>query len=83
MFDRAPHSEITTAPTAASASQNPTYPPDKKPNNGTVSDIDPSRAEMGDSDIDPKARDRDEGVTIDAVWGRIDANGPNYRNLGW
>jgi len=84
-----PHSEITSAPVPPPrpSSGGNTYPPEKK---------DSSRAEMGlasnvndpertgdmetDSGLDPKARD---GVTVDAVWGRIDANGPNYRNLGW
>jgi hypothetical protein len=82
-----PHSEITSAPPPLPSSGANTYPPEKK---------DSSRAEMGlasnvndpertgdmetDSGLDPKARD---GVTVDAVWGRIDANGPNYRNLGW
>jgi hypothetical protein len=22
-------------------------------------------------------------VTVDAVWGDVGADGPNYRNLGW
>ena len=85
IFDRTsqphphPDSEITSAP-ATSSYPTTTYPQDKKP--------DSSRAEMGIADeandsgsgFDPKARD---GEVIDAVWGRIDANGPNYRNLGW
>ena len=74
-----PDSEITSAPPPSSYPPT-TYPQDKKP--------DSSRAEMGIADeandsgsgFDPKARD---GEVIDAVWGRIDANGPNYRNLGW
>lgn len=91
----ATQSEITSAPPPAqssSAADMNTYPPDKKP--GT----DASQAEMGmglsganDTDsgfasaADPKhtqGRGTD-GVVVDAVWGRIDENGPNYRNLGW
>jgi hypothetical protein len=81
MFERnQAHSEITSAPHPIPSTQ--TYPTEKK--DGM------SAAEMGvratDTDsasayVDPKgARD---GEVIDAVWGRIDANGPNYRNLGW
>lgn len=85
--------EITSAPTSAPADGSTTYPPDiKNKNHGVTS----SAAEMGlsgpglgEDDTDsgfgsnPKAHDRDTGVVVDAVWGRIDENGPNYRNLGW
>lgn len=33
------------------------------------------------SDIDGKVPKTD--VTVDAVWGDVGADGPNYRNLGW
>ena len=34
------------------------------------------------TETDPKNAKRD-GVVVDAVWGEIRADGPNYRNLGW
>jgi hypothetical protein len=33
------------------------------------------------SDVDVKVPKTD--VTVDAVWGDVGADGPNYRNLGW
>ena len=33
-------------------------------------------------EVDESGKPRDNRV-VDAVWGVIDENGPNYRNLGW
>ena len=33
--------------------------------------------------IDVEKQPGDKEVTVDAVWGTMDGNGPNYRNLGW
>jgi hypothetical protein len=33
-------------------------------------------------EVDDLAKPRDNRV-VDAVWGVIDEDGPNYRNLGW
>lgn len=33
------------------------------------------------SEVDGKVPKTD--VTVDAVWGDVGADGPNYRNLGW
>ena len=42
---------------------------------------DGAAAEMA-LDMDDPAKPRDNRV-VDAVWGVIDEDGPNYRNLGW
>lgn len=30
-----------------------------------------------------KKRSSEDVATVDAVWGEITEDGPNYRNLGW
>ena len=32
--------------------------------------------------VDPKSASKTD-VTVDAVWGDVGSDGPNYRNLGW
>lgn len=90
MFDRnPPQSEITPAPLSPPPSAT-SYPPDKKSTTTHAVDTDPSRTEMGMSPVDDtdsgfgsNPKNHNDGVVVDAVWGRIDENGPNYRNLGW
>lgn len=50
----------------------------EKSSKNSPSDLD--SAEIGH----PKVRTAAAGEpVIDAVWGEISADGPNYRNLGW
>jgi hypothetical protein len=34
-------------------------------------------------DVEPQSVPAEPGVEVDAVWGKLDGNSPNYRNLGW
>lgn len=36
-----------------------------------------------DSGFGGNPKNARDGVVVDAVWGEIRADGPNYRNLGW
>jgi hypothetical protein len=46
-------------------------------NSNKVNDVEKHGRVEGD-DKSPK-----NDVTVDAVWGDVGADGPNYRNLGW
>lgn len=41
-------------------------------------DVEKHGAKSSDDEKVPKT-----DVTVDAVWGDVGADGPNYRNLGW
>lgn len=49
------------------------------PNVDADMDVD---VEMGNNEVGVN-KDRNDGRVVDAVWGTIDDDGPNYRNLGW
>ncbi|WVR08402.1 hypothetical protein IAU60_005457 [Kwoniella sp. DSM 27419] len=59
-----------------------TYPMnDRKADNGKT---DLNEAELAKPvDVDEHGNPINDGKVHDAVWGTIDENGPNYRNLGW
>jgi len=80
-----PATSHSLSPDPAPSYGTTTYPPDKKDHSQAEQGIPAVPAPGGGDDsgsgFDPKGRV--EGEVYDAVWGRIDANGPNYRNLGW
>lgn len=64
------HSEHRRSDSITMAETTPT-------NSNKVNDVEKHGRVEGD-DKSPK-----NDVTVDAVWGDVGADGPNYRNLGW
>lgn len=58
--------------------------PTSNPKNGTKKHDDPARIDIVAQGASGKrAEDGLGGQDVDGVWGSLDADGPNYRNLGW